>query len=661
MNTPNNASHNTPHNHRAQPAAASSPSLFHLAGTTPLSDALRGRLTGRLDIPAACARAQLPAPLAGLVLKTVHRTRLWRGEKAEVAAELISHFSEGLATGATPETLISTFGDTRVVARLIGRAKRQCRSPLWKLWISGWKLLALLLALAILLYGVLAIRLYTGRPTLRTNPVQQLNAPTLAIAEHDRAWTIYKQAVASIEVVPDRLLKADANWPDIGPDSPYRPEAMAYLDRQQAAIALIHDGASRPRLGYILSDQIEPGMEGFDSNHTPIAWDEPGWDENPPAVGILLPPLAKLRLFTNLLVFDSMVAREQRDASRLAQNIRTTIALAEHVRDLPFLISDLVGIAVIARACDEIFKTLETVPDLLTDEQLIELAHTLGVFPRDGGSLVRIETETHFFEDSLQRMYTDDGNGNGRMTPAGYRYLAQLTSEMPPSPAKPAINPYNPIDAAIIADRASTRREYNALFGTLTTSIRAPLWTWTQSPNHEFKTKSQNFLWTQQYPAIYLLTPAFGQAAVASHRAEQTRDAALTAIALELFKRRYGDYPASLGELTPALLPRVPLDIFDGSPLKYQVRSGRPLLYSVGTDRKDDAGRSPSTRHTDGAYTWYPPDDIDALLADPLRGPQIDGDWVLYPRPVSKLPANLPAEDPTSEHTSDPASENVPE
>jgi hypothetical protein len=43
----------------------------------------------------------------------------------------------------------------------------------------------------------------------------------------------------------------------------------------------------------------------------------------------------------------------------------------------------------------------------------------------------------------------------------------------------------------------------------------------------------------------------------------------------------------------PDLLPAVPPDRYDGKPLRYQLVDGKPLVYSIGSDRDDDAGRAP--------------------------------------------------------------------
>ena len=108
------------------------------------------------------------------------------------------------------------------------------------------------------------------------------------------------------------------------------------------------------------------------------------------------------------------------------------------------------------------------------------------------------------------------------------------------------------------------------------------------------------------------------------------------AIALELFKRRSGSYPLQLSELVPTYLSEVPRDPIDGEPLRYKIRDSKPLIYSIGSDKKDDGGVAPrnamlrvtgssircrrSRRIEDGptgrSQKWRQP--VGQLLAEPL-------------------------------------------
>ena len=62
-------------------------------------------------------------------------------------------------------------------------------------------------------------------------------------------------------------------------------------------------------------------------------------------------------------------------------------------------------------------------------------------------------------------------------------------------------------------------------------------------------------------------------------------------LAIERYRRMSGDWPSSLEALVPTQLKQVPLDPYDGKPLRYRLRSGGVVVYSVGPDLKDDDGK----------------------------------------------------------------------
>jgi hypothetical protein len=74
----------------------------------------------------------------------------------------------------------------------------------------------------------------------------------------------------------------------------------------------------------------------------------------------------------------------------------------------------------------------------------------------------------------------------------------------------------------------------------------------------------------------------------------QRNDAALrcaiAALAVERYRLRHGRWPESLDALVPDLLRAVPMDPFDGKPLRYRRNAEEVAVYSVGPDGKDDGG-----------------------------------------------------------------------
>jgi hypothetical protein len=123
-----------------------------------------------------------------------------------------------------------------------------------------------------------------------------------------------------------------------------------------------------------------------------------------------------------------------------------------------------------------------------------------------------------------------------------------------------------------------------------------------------------------RYAVLAELMPALSNDQEDCERYLGKRDGTVVGIALELYRRRYGNYPASLAELTPELLPKVPADRITGDPVKYRLIDGKPLVYSVGADRVDNGGSaldSKGRRNPYAAASWQP-----------ANAPK--GDWLLF-------------------------------
>jgi hypothetical protein len=82
---------------------------------------------------------------------------------------------------------------------------------------------------------------------------------------------------------------------------------------------------------------------------------------------------------------------------------------------------------------------------------------------------------------------------------------------------------------------------------------------------------------------------------------------AQTALAVERFRLATDRLPKKLSELVPQLLPAVPLDPFDGAPLRYKPLVNGYVVYSIGPDGRDDGGKEPPIGRRG---TEHPPEDI---------------------------------------------------
>jgi hypothetical protein len=68
------------------------------------------------------------------------------------------------------------------------------------------------------------------------------------------------------------------------------------------------------------------------------------------------------------------------------------------------------------------------------------------------------------------------------------------------------------------------------------------------------------------------------------------------ALAVRLYRLEHGRYPTDLRAIEDRWLPAVPVDQW-GQPVANRLKGGKPLIYSLGPDRKDDGGLAANVRH----------------------------------------------------------------
>ena len=98
-----------------------------------------------------------------------------------------------------------------------------------------------------------------------------------------------------------------------------------------------------------------------------------------------------------------------------------------------------------------------------------------------------------------------------------------------------------------------------------------------------------------RYFATRMLASAVEKCSIRAFQAEAQCQLAMTATALKRYQLRHGKLPGDLAGLVPEFLPKVPVDIMGGSPLRYRVDGTNFVLWSVGTDFKDDGGKPDTT------------------------------------------------------------------
>jgi hypothetical protein len=621
--------------------------------THPEAASARG---GRLDAnwKTLLASSTLPAPIVAVISTVVSRARLWKRERADVTRELIAHFRDGLERGESADDLIRAFGDPRQAGARIGVAARAKRHWTWHAWRRGAQTVAAGLAVAVVGYGALAVRFAMGTPTIARNYLQELNAPVLRVPEDERAWTEYRAVLIGTADAPGLLTRLNredlpAEVFDVTlarPGQPRHPQwdrAAAWITSIAPDLDRIRQASHRPTMGYVLTTVSDPLLSRAASAQPATGPAQPPevQPENPALIGTLIEPLGHIRTFVRYLRIDALVAADAGDGARAVENLRTVLRLARQADSMDFLIVDMFALALADLTWRTAAEILEMRPDAISDADLATLAAEIAVDTGAREFKPDLRGETPGFEDTLQRVFTDDGTGDGRLTPEGLVLLHRLASapldiDQPVSTATSlGVHAVGPVALALTASRKETRARWEQIMAEIEAIQAAPMWEWTEhpsAPTDRFSDADK-----ERYPVLAVLLPAVGTAVERGVFANQQRDAALVAVALERFRRATGAYPTTLDALVPTYLSNVPRDIMDGEPLRYRLTDQGPIVYSVGMDRVDNDGRQ--ARDADGKPVTRQPwiSVAEARTRHEAGGfaSQLvyDGDMVLFPQP----------------------------
>lgn len=652
--------------------------LFHTSILTVLRER-RARRGAATDGGSSASRLNsLPAPLREIVTETVRLTRLRRRERRAITAELAAHMHDALAAGQAPAAITANFGDPAVVAPAIRRAAIAKRSGFDRS-LGLLKRVALIgLVLGGSVYLLAALRIWMLSPTIEFDPIERMNA-LLPDAGEAPAWPLYKDGLRWQKVLQGERRHGDSRLWSTNPDEPgamlllepgESPEALPNdgtsaapseellasrreadveaLRSHQREIALLREAAARPALGLPLTLQPDPDDRIFaileqgsgavarleaEMRRTDASAEPPYF----PAFSVQLIHFVELRRAARLLAADAWLALEEGDGDRAADDFLAILGIARHAEESRTIISQLVGSALHAMASSHIRRALVERPEDLGDEALRQLAEGLAAIPESAWEL-DLEGERIGFEDAVQRLFSNDGSGDGVLLPHAMdelQSLVQFAGEQPGPKSQSRLADAasflaGPAGAALIPGRRETLDGHTRLRDAIRFASTRPIGD--PEGSAVINRVEQELLGSGGVgvggprSVLQLLAPALSRAWEVRRETQATVEAAEVAVALERFRRANDALPASLVELVPNWLDRVPRDPYDGAPLRYTLRDGSPLLWSISRDRVDDGGKPWKPKRAVGSLTgisarWFPP-----------RSGEL-GDWILFDVP----------------------------
>lgn len=573
-------------------------------------DARRAKARALIDA------SPLPDEIRSLVADVVARTGGRGAERADLARELLAHFEDALRDGGSPEEAIAAFGDPATAARLLRRAMLRKRGPLshaWRWTLRATGALILLLATG---YGYAWLRYNASSPTISIDGLALLRELAPLGEPDERAWPAIREAVRAIRDDEQAFYDAARASGDTRGDlfTSHAPgdagwdEAGRIVTTHAAAIAALRAATTRPLLGAGVEQFEEVDRAFFGPMHL-----SGEFDARRGLLSVRLPSLMTVRQATRWLAVDARHALAADDPTRFVDDIEAMVRLSELVRG-PLVIEQLVAAAILDSAVAELLRGLERHGARLSESDLVRLANALASLPPERFR-PDFRGERVMYADFVQRVYTDDGQGDGHLV--GTMLAAQdLQGAWGAGDVRPLIER---VAAPLAAMTAPSRREFlariDAALATAEARAAEPTWAWTA---HDESDESGVLAQLHGLLGLDALIPrdAYAGAVHGLRRVEHRRDLAALVVALARHRADRGAWPDSLDELVPAYLDAIPPDPYDGRPLRYALLNGGPSLWSIGPDRVEHGFIASPAYAALSHQTWHPPGAFASEAAD---------------------------------------------
>lgn len=290
-------------------------------------------------------------------------------------------------------------------------------------------------------------------------------------------------------------------------------------------------------------------------------------------ISTLLPHIQNTREVGNVLAHDALLQAQEKHYDRALSSCRAILNAGRSIGDEPMIIPQLVRYALRSIAVNKIQRTLaqgepsETA--LRPLQQLLEKEETEPLL------LIAVRGERAGFDRLLE------GIQSGKIPLSG-KDLAMLTGL---SGSKPA-----PVWMQTQALRLPAVRAWQraAMLRHMTRAVEIAKMPPEQQEQEMEKLDAAAKL---QPLLVRLLCPALGTIAAADRRSRVDLRCAVVAVAAERYRQTKKKWPASLEALKEAgHLAQIPMDLYDGQPLRMRRTDEGLLIYSVGPDGEDNGG-----------------------------------------------------------------------
>jgi len=535
----------------------------------------------------------LPAGAVEFIQRVLKKMRYRKKVRQDVQAELTAHFEDELKDCTTDEQkqqkaqqLITSFGDMKLLAVLLRRAKKRCR-PLWRTIVARTFQAVGVLILCFIVYVVWFL---SGKPVITTNYVAELNNMVRPVADESlNAAPLYIKAIELYEKRCDDVVELRSKTQPT-------PEEMGLLENSLLMLLGKKYEEVTPEQKKRIEKWLNDNNEIFElviaGAKKPYHWQTyGGHGDTTEMMSILMPKLSGFRKLTFALLWRARRRAEQGRFKDAFDDMKSCYRLGQHIRGDKTLIEQLVGIAIEAmsvRTIREIVGEYEIDSAILADlqrdfEQIID----------DENFAISYKAERLTMYDEIQRCFTSDRFGKGHLYLPRFRRISDLAGNYE--------NEEDIGDFIVVLlysapylfghpNKEETLKSVNALYDYYEQlSLKTAVQRHTESGAIDDKFKEL----VNGNVFLGILIPAIGRVIEIGDRVPVEVRATLTMIAIFRYKNDTGQYPQNLNQLVAdGYLKQLPIDSYSDKPLVYKKTEDNFILYSFGPDFKDDDGVS---------------------------------------------------------------------
>ena len=289
-------------------------------------------------------------------------------------------------------------------------------------------------------------------------------------------------------------------------------------------------------------------------------------------IGILWPELHKFRQLSRAITWRAKLTAVEGNIDKAVADIVTCYRFGLHMSSGPLLEEQLVGIAIRALALGSTFKILDRTE--MGQASMKSLQRQIEQLSTDESYIPDVRAEKFSILDIIQRMFTDDGKGGGRIHMESVKSMLTVRNGQEQSLEK--------------LQRRQTTEAVEKTFEYLDFVGQKTPWQWKNeqiNPEKEFEKIMEGNAFVQEF------CPGFVRVAEIFARVRAETDALITTLALLRYKANKGQLPEKLDELvSTGYLKTLPTDPFSGGPFVYKRIGDDFMLYSFGEDCDDDSG-----------------------------------------------------------------------